>query len=61
MATGPGELRGTPVDGDAPAHLPRGPEGRTWRLLDRLVIAGFALALIVPGALLAAGVRPNRV
>jgi acetyltransferase AlgX (SGNH hydrolase-like protein) len=44
--------------GAASAHLPVGPAGRAWRLLDRVVVAGFVVALLVPGGLLLAGRRP---
>ncbi|HTK44249.1 MAG TPA: hypothetical protein VL749_02705 [Patescibacteria group bacterium] len=39
--------------GAADAHLPPGPPPGPWRTLDRLVVAAFALALVVPGIMLA--------
>jgi len=44
-------------EGAANAHLPPGsPPGR-WRVVDRLVVLAFAAALVIPGALLVAGVH----
>lgn len=41
--------------GAADAHLPPGPPPGPWRLIDRLVVVAFAVALVVPGVLLVAG------
>jgi hypothetical protein len=47
--------------GAADAHLPPGsPPGR-WRILDRLVVAGFALALVLPAAMLLARIHAKQV
>ena len=48
-------------EGAADAHLPEGSPPGPWRLLDRLVVLAFALVLVVPGALLAIGVRAAQV
>jgi hypothetical protein len=47
--------------GAADAHLPPGPPPGPWRLLDRLVVLVFAVALVVPGVLLVAGVHAAQV
>lgn len=47
--------------GAADAHLPPGPPPGPWRLLDRLVVVAFALVLVIPGILLAVGVRAAQV
>ena len=47
--------------GAADAHLPPGPPPGPWRRLDRLVVLGFALAIILPGLLLVARVHTARV
>jgi hypothetical protein len=47
--------------GAADAHLPPGPPPGRWRLLDRLVVLGFALAITLPGVLLLAGVHATQV
>lgn len=39
-------------------HLPEGPKDPRWRLVDRLVVAAVIVALLVPGGLLVAGLRP---
>jgi hypothetical protein len=46
----------TPTPG-LTAHLPEPAQDRRWRLLDRLVVVGFCLGLVVPGLLLAVGRR----
>ena len=47
--------------GAADAHLPPGPPPGPWRLLDRLVVLAFALAIVLPGALLVARVHAAQV
>lgn len=47
--------------GAATAHLPEGPAGRRWRAIDRLVVAGFIVGLVVPALLLAGGLRPRAI
>src|SRR6266853_4311321 len=44
--------------GDPSAHLPGGAPTQAWRLLDRLVLVGAALVLVVPALMLAAGFKP---
>jgi len=39
--------------GAADPHLPSGPPPGPWRLLDRVVVLAFAVALVIPGILLA--------
>lgn len=50
------ELPGAPGTG-GDAHLPEGAPSRAWRLVDRLVLATALLGLLVPGAMLAVGIR----
>ena len=47
--------------GAADAHLPSGAPPGPWRRLDRLVVLAFALAIVVPGVLLAARVHAAEV
>jgi hypothetical protein len=47
--------------GAADAHLPPGPPPGPWRRFDRLVVLAFALAIVLPGVLLAARVHTARV
>ena len=47
--------------GAADARRLPGPPPGPWRLLDRLVVAGFAAALVLPAALLVAGVHAAQV
>ena len=48
-----------PAEGSA--HLPEGPASRRWRALDRLVLVAVAISLLVPAALLAAGVKARAI
>lgn len=47
--------------GAAEGHSLPGPPPGPWRLLDRLVVAAFAMALVVPAILLGAGVRAAQI
>jgi len=47
--------------GAGDAHLPPGPPRGRWRTFDRLVVAVFALALVVPGIMLALRVHVARI
>jgi hypothetical protein len=47
--------------GAADAHLPAGPPRGPWRLLDRLVVLAFAVAIVLPALLLVARVHTAQV
>jgi hypothetical protein len=61
QSTNPATLPFATEAGAADSHLPPGPPPGPWRLLDRLVILAFAVALVVPGVLLVAGVHVAQV
>ncbi len=43
------------------AHLPLASRSRRWRVVDRLAIVAFALALVLPSAAMLAGARPQAI
>lgn len=55
--------RGEPFapEASASAHLPVGPSQPGWRRFDHLVLGAFVVCLLLPAALLAAGLRPEAI